>query len=115
MCLCAGHVIPGEQLLPVVMCSGPSGIVFDFSFQQREHPPMVGCGCCVSSKFMCMCVCVCVWAVSTSPFSFLCSYLIMYSNEDLLEWRVPLGLSHPGTLCYVNFIVELLSAITSIG
>ena len=42
MYLCAGHVIPGEQLLPIVLCSAPSGIVFDFSFQQREQPPMVG-------------------------------------------------------------------------
>ncbi|KAL1138858.1 hypothetical protein AAG570_008920 [Ranatra chinensis] len=31
-----GHVIPRENILPLVLCQGPSGTTFDFSFQSRS-------------------------------------------------------------------------------
>ena len=30
------HVVPGENMLPLVMCSGPSGFKLDFSYQCRD-------------------------------------------------------------------------------
>lgn len=31
-----GHVIPPENLLPVVMTAGPTGLKFDFTFASRD-------------------------------------------------------------------------------
>ncbi|KAM8861765.1 ATP-dependent DNA helicase DDX11 isoform 6-T6 [Synchiropus picturatus] len=36
-----GHVIPPENILPIVLCSGPSGQELDFTFQNRESPQMM--------------------------------------------------------------------------
>ncbi|KAJ8245621.1 hypothetical protein GJAV_G00272710 [Gymnothorax javanicus] len=36
-----GHVIPPENILPIVLCSGPSGQQLDFTFQNRETPAMM--------------------------------------------------------------------------
>ncbi|KAM9854598.1 ATP-dependent DNA helicase DDX11 [Aulostomus maculatus] len=36
-----GHVIPPENLLPIVLCSGPSGQELDFTFQNRDSPRMM--------------------------------------------------------------------------
>ncbi|KAK7891510.1 hypothetical protein WMY93_023473 [Mugilogobius chulae] len=35
-----GHVIPPENILPVVLCSGPSGHELEFTFQSRDSPRM---------------------------------------------------------------------------
>lgn len=40
VCL-AGHVIPPENILPIVLCSGPSGQELEFTFQNRDTPHMV--------------------------------------------------------------------------
>ncbi|KAH3840006.1 hypothetical protein DPMN_113447, partial [Dreissena polymorpha] len=32
-----GHVIPGEQLLPIALTTGPTGIPLDFTFQNRSQ------------------------------------------------------------------------------
>lgn len=32
-----GHVIPAENILPIVLCNGPSGRLLDFSFQTRNN------------------------------------------------------------------------------
>lgn len=37
----AGHVIPPENILPLVLCAGPSGQELDFTFQNRDSPQMV--------------------------------------------------------------------------
>ncbi|XP_035381632.1 ATP-dependent DNA helicase DDX11 [Electrophorus electricus] len=36
-----GHVIPPENILPVVLCVGPSGQELEFTFQTRETPQMM--------------------------------------------------------------------------
>nr|XP_019934498.1 PREDICTED: ATP-dependent DNA helicase DDX11-like isoform X3 [Paralichthys olivaceus] len=36
-----GHVIPPENILPLVLCSGPSGQELDFTFQNRDSPKMM--------------------------------------------------------------------------
>ncbi|CAJ1056797.1 ATP-dependent DNA helicase DDX11 [Xyrichtys novacula] len=36
-----GHVIPPENILPLVLCSGPSGQELDFTFQKRDSPHMM--------------------------------------------------------------------------
>ncbi|TKS73391.1 ATP-dependent DNA helicase DDX11 [Collichthys lucidus] len=36
-----GHVIPPENILPLVLCSGPSGQELDFTFQNRDTPRMI--------------------------------------------------------------------------
>ncbi|KAM9755051.1 ATP-dependent DNA helicase DDX11 [Menidia menidia] len=36
-----GHVIPPESILPIVLCSGPSGQELDFTFQNRDSPRMM--------------------------------------------------------------------------
>ncbi|KAM3870578.1 ATP-dependent DNA helicase DDX11 [Diretmus argenteus] len=36
-----GHVIPPENILPIVLCSGPSGQELDFTFQNRDAPRMM--------------------------------------------------------------------------
>ncbi|XP_034032472.1 ATP-dependent DNA helicase DDX11 [Thalassophryne amazonica] len=36
-----GHVIPPENILPIVLCSGPSGQELDFTFQHRDSPKMM--------------------------------------------------------------------------
>ncbi|CAH1785016.1 unnamed protein product [Owenia fusiformis] len=36
-----GHVIHGEQLLPICLSRGPSGTEFDFTFQSREKTSML--------------------------------------------------------------------------
>uniref|UniRef100_A0A3Q2W0Q9 DEAD/H (Asp-Glu-Ala-Asp/His) box helicase 11 n=1 Tax=Haplochromis burtoni TaxID=8153 RepID=A0A3Q2W0Q9_HAPBU len=36
-----GHVIPPENILPLVLCSGPSGQELEFTFQNRDTPRMM--------------------------------------------------------------------------
>ncbi|XP_061577917.1 ATP-dependent DNA helicase DDX11 [Cololabis saira] len=36
-----GHVIPPDNILPIVLCSGPSGQELDFTFQNRDSPRMM--------------------------------------------------------------------------
>ncbi|XP_029009204.1 ATP-dependent DNA helicase DDX11 [Betta splendens] len=36
-----GHVIPPENILPLILCSGPSGQELDFTFQNRDSPRMM--------------------------------------------------------------------------
>uniref|UniRef100_H0V1P8 ATP-dependent DNA helicase DDX11 n=1 Tax=Cavia porcellus TaxID=10141 RepID=H0V1P8_CAVPO len=36
-----GHVIPPDNILPLVLCSGPTGQQLEFTFQQRELPAMM--------------------------------------------------------------------------
>ncbi|XP_030587126.1 ATP-dependent DNA helicase DDX11 isoform X3 [Archocentrus centrarchus] len=36
-----GHIIPPENILPLVLCSGPSGQELDFTFQNRDSPRMM--------------------------------------------------------------------------
>uniref|UniRef100_A0A674BNE0 ATP-dependent DNA helicase DDX11 n=1 Tax=Salmo trutta TaxID=8032 RepID=A0A674BNE0_SALTR len=36
-----GHVIPPENILPIVLCSGPSGQELEFTFQNRDTPRMM--------------------------------------------------------------------------
>ncbi|XP_038055247.1 ATP-dependent DNA helicase DDX11-like [Patiria miniata] len=36
-----GHVIPPEQLLPIALAKGPSGIELDFTYQSRDLPKMM--------------------------------------------------------------------------
>uniref|UniRef100_A0A7N8YQD7 ATP-dependent DNA helicase DDX11 n=1 Tax=Mastacembelus armatus TaxID=205130 RepID=A0A7N8YQD7_9TELE len=38
---CGRHVIPAENILPLVLCSGPSGQELDFTFQNRDSPHMM--------------------------------------------------------------------------
>ena len=35
------HIIPPENILPIVLCKGPSGKQFDFSFENRNSHSMV--------------------------------------------------------------------------
>lgn len=37
----AGHVIPPDNILPLVICSGPSSQQLEFTYQKRELPQMV--------------------------------------------------------------------------
>lgn len=32
-----GHVIPPTSILPIIVCSGPTGKTFDFSFEFRNN------------------------------------------------------------------------------
>ncbi|KAM4618264.1 ATP-dependent DNA helicase DDX11 [Polymixia lowei] len=36
-----GHVIPPENILPLVLCSGPAGQELEFTFQNRDTPRMM--------------------------------------------------------------------------
>uniref|UniRef100_A0A672PJM3 ATP-dependent DNA helicase DDX11 n=1 Tax=Sinocyclocheilus grahami TaxID=75366 RepID=A0A672PJM3_SINGR len=36
-----GHVIPPENILPIVLCAGPSGQQLEFTFQTRDTPQMM--------------------------------------------------------------------------
>ncbi|KAI1882536.1 hypothetical protein AGOR_G00251760 [Albula goreensis] len=36
-----GHVIPAENILPIILCSGPSGQQLEFTFQNRDTPQMM--------------------------------------------------------------------------
>ncbi|XP_039092312.1 ATP-dependent DNA helicase DDX11 isoform X2 [Hyaena hyaena] len=36
-----GHVIPPDNILPLVICSGPSGQELEFTYQKRELPQMM--------------------------------------------------------------------------
>lgn len=36
-----GHIIPPENILPIALGSGPSGKLFQFSYNQRDSTPMV--------------------------------------------------------------------------
>ncbi|KAG7332962.1 hypothetical protein KOW79_003097 [Hemibagrus wyckioides] len=36
-----GHVIPPENILPIILCSGPSGKELEFTFQTRDTPQMM--------------------------------------------------------------------------
>ena len=33
-----GHIVPKENILPIVLEKGPTGRVFNFSFQNRDSP-----------------------------------------------------------------------------
>lgn len=37
----SGHVIPPENILPIILCIGPSGKELEFTFQTRDTPQMV--------------------------------------------------------------------------
>ncbi|XP_059833719.1 ATP-dependent DNA helicase DDX11 [Hypanus sabinus] len=40
-----GHVIPPENILPIILCSGPSGQQLEFTFQKRDKPQLLDeCG-----------------------------------------------------------------------
>ncbi|XP_069759358.1 ATP-dependent DNA helicase DDX11-like isoform X3 [Narcine bancroftii] len=40
-----GHVIPPENILPIILCRGPSGQQLEFTFQKREKPQLLDeCG-----------------------------------------------------------------------
>uniref|UniRef100_A0A8C9PEK8 ATP-dependent DNA helicase DDX11 n=1 Tax=Spermophilus dauricus TaxID=99837 RepID=A0A8C9PEK8_SPEDA len=39
-----GHVIPPDNILPLVICSGPSNQQLEFTYQKRELPQMVSTG-----------------------------------------------------------------------
>ncbi|XP_060779251.1 ATP-dependent DNA helicase DDX11 isoform X3 [Neoarius graeffei] len=36
-----GHVIPPENILPIILCAGPSGQELEFTFQTRDMPQMM--------------------------------------------------------------------------
>ncbi|KAF5893568.1 ATP-dependent DNA helicase DDX11, partial [Clarias magur] len=36
-----GHVIPPENILPIILCTGPSGQQLEFTFQTRDTPQMM--------------------------------------------------------------------------
>ncbi|KAF7699344.1 ATP-dependent DNA helicase DDX11 [Silurus meridionalis] len=36
-----GHVIPPENILPIILCAGPSGQDLEFTFQTRDTPQMM--------------------------------------------------------------------------
>ncbi|KAK2848365.1 hypothetical protein Q7C36_010047 [Tachysurus vachellii] len=36
-----GHVIPPENILPIILCTGPSGKELEFTFQTRDTPQMM--------------------------------------------------------------------------
>ncbi|XP_053356497.1 ATP-dependent DNA helicase DDX11 isoform X1 [Clarias gariepinus] len=36
-----GHVIPPENILPIILCTGPSGQELEFTFQTRDTPQMM--------------------------------------------------------------------------
>lgn len=36
-----GHVVPPDHILPLIVCSGPTGKQFDFSYQERTSIKMV--------------------------------------------------------------------------
>ena len=38
---CAGHVIPPDHLLPLVLCKGPGGVDLEFSYQMRDREKIV--------------------------------------------------------------------------
>ena len=37
----SGHVIPPDHLLPVCLRKGPSGVAFDFTYQNRDSANLV--------------------------------------------------------------------------
>lgn len=39
--MASGHVIPPENILPIVLCAGPSGQQLEFTFQTRDTAQMV--------------------------------------------------------------------------
>ncbi|XP_067856041.1 ATP-dependent DNA helicase DDX11 [Heptranchias perlo] len=40
-----GHVIPPENILPIILCSGPSGHQLEFTYQKRDKPQLLDeCG-----------------------------------------------------------------------
>ncbi|XP_078076411.1 ATP-dependent DNA helicase DDX11 isoform X2 [Mustelus asterias] len=40
-----GHVIPPENILPIIVCSGPSGQQLEFTYQKRDKPQLLDeCG-----------------------------------------------------------------------
>ncbi|XP_070475029.1 ATP-dependent DNA helicase DDX11 isoform X1 [Equus przewalskii] len=41
LCISPGHVIPPDNILPLVVCSGPSNQQLEFTYQQRELPQMM--------------------------------------------------------------------------
>lgn len=36
-----GHVVPSDHILPLILCSGPTGKQLDFSYQERSSTKMV--------------------------------------------------------------------------
>ncbi|GCB82935.1 hypothetical protein scyTo_0023700 [Scyliorhinus torazame] len=39
------HVIPPENILPIIVCSGPSGQQLEFTYQKRDKPQLLDeCG-----------------------------------------------------------------------
>lgn len=36
-----GHVVPADNILPLIVCSGPTGKQLDFTYQERSTTKMV--------------------------------------------------------------------------
>ena len=36
-----GHVISADQLLPIALATGPTGVQLDFTYQSRNKPALV--------------------------------------------------------------------------
>lgn len=36
-----GHIIPPTSILPIIVSAGPSGKIFDFSYQNRKDPALL--------------------------------------------------------------------------
>lgn len=36
-----GHVVPGEQIMPVALAQGPSNITLNFTYEHRSDPKVV--------------------------------------------------------------------------
>ena len=47
-----GHVVPADNLLPVVITAGPTGRILDMTHAARQHPETVG-GCSVTFNRRC--------------------------------------------------------------
>jgi chromosome transmission fidelity protein 1 len=49
---CAGHVIPPDHLLPLVLCKGPAGMDLEFSYQTRDRENVVWNSCTRSLSYL---------------------------------------------------------------
>lgn len=69
-----GHVIPPENILPLVLCSGPSGQELEFTFQNRDTPRMVTHTCIILNE-----VCVVIYWLQlchlTDAHLFVCRWM----------------------------------------
>lgn len=69
--LSAGHVIPPENILPLVLSSGPSGQELDFTFQNRDSPRMVRDAyiCCFTNFLLVMLTVAVIFTQALCPFA----------------------------------------------